>query len=982
MTTKVSIDSQTIKTGMTGGLRLTARWLAPLVAMTLLSACWGGGSSVIRNASVTGLTGAPSTIMPDEDNMGGGDDDAGMGGGDTGDGTMTGDDNMMPPAPPLAEFAALSQHASLHAHSLTAARSVARAAIGSTPSGAGGGHDVTQSSTSSEASVVEIGIPATGTMGVRTYSLTNGSDVFLNSGAATNPDTVISVGRPYELSSLGAAGEVILLYGSSVEPESVPRDSGRMNADKTAIIAHDRQDNADTQYIAWGLWANTPVGTSDNAAMFKYGAFSYGAGAYTYPQARIAELTGEAKYNGHAVGVALIPGVTEGATGRTNAFVADVELTVDFLSSFFTGNARGEVNNFRYQNGGTNMVHKITLALRSLGGSDGGLFASSRGGITAQGADGMDIAGLTGEWGGKLYGAAHTSGEDHVLPAHVAGTFGVAHDTGMSLLGAFKADYRQPHPLDFFVPTAGSTSLAYVMARIGATGVDLEFGDSAEAGNFGRELATNCFYNVCPVPVDSSSNVPFSLANVSNLSLTGTGFTPASSMITQGFDAHGVTLARGRSSGTRLTNSVALETFGGWTDASAFGAVQIAQGETGSKIHRFTSYTAGVPSGSNPVAGVATWSGGAVASVKADRTFLHGDATVTLDLSDTANPTVDVMLDTWLGIDGTAMPSVAAVSYANMALAGGGFFSPAPEQIGGRFYGTNHTEVGGFFNTATLNGAFGGTRDTMGAMTPNLLAVFAPTAGSTSLAVVQSRASNWFYTHASLPGVENFGREVEPACVGRTCSVAVPGAGTLDFSYRTGISDLSLAGSDLTGATSMITNGVEAHGVTLARGRLTGTKSNIPVTVESFGGWTSNTFFNTVQIASGADGSEQYRFISFSMGGANYSNPAAGVGTWKGGAVASVKDDRTFLRGDATIMVDFGNTNVDVTLDAWKNIDGSASAVAAVSYTGMDLDRGYFEGAGTDQIAGVFYGTNHEVVGGRFNTAALNGSFGATRETR
>ena len=39
-----------------------------------------------------------------------------------------------------------------------------------------------------------------------------------------------------------------------------------------------------------------------------------------------------------------------------------------------------------------------------------------------------------------------------------------------------------------------------------------------------------------------------------------------------------------------------------------------------------------------------------------------------------------------------------------------GRFEGNVDQIKGYFYGTGHTEVGGFFNTETVTGAFGGTR--------------------------------------------------------------------------------------------------------------------------------------------------------------------------------------------------------------------------------------------------------------------------------
>ena len=68
------------------------------------------------------------------------------------------------------------------------------------------------------------------------------------------------------------------------------------------------------------------------------------------------------------------------------------------------------------------------------------------------------------------------------------------------------------------------------------------------------------------------------------------------------------------------------------------------------------------------------------------------------------------MFDNWRGLDNQAVSGMSAITYEDLDLTSGSFTSSkSAEQVQGRFY-ANHNEVGGFFNTATVTGAFGGTR--------------------------------------------------------------------------------------------------------------------------------------------------------------------------------------------------------------------------------------------------------------------------------
>ena len=244
----------------------------------------------------------------------------------------------------------------------------------------------------------------------------------------------------------------------------------------------------------------------------------------------------------------------------------------------------------------------------------------------------------------------------------------------------------------------------------------------AEANNFGSEQASSCpNSDFCRVPIDDSSWLlisPLTLAGsfnqIGDLSLMERNLVQQpdnriTPIVTQG-EVH---FARGEFTGTARSNSdanaVEIQTFAGWLDGSVFGTVQTTIGESNPR-RQFFSYSLGVPTGSNPGGtGEATWEGAAVASIKADRTFIHGDATITIP--DLASADVDVMLDNWRNINnGQAASGVSAISYTDLTLADGSFEGSGDEQVSGRFYGTDHAEVGGHFNTEDLIGAFGGTR--------------------------------------------------------------------------------------------------------------------------------------------------------------------------------------------------------------------------------------------------------------------------------
>ena len=171
-----------------------------------------------------------------------------------------------------------------------------------------------------------------------------------------------------------------------------------------------------------------------------------------------------------------------------------------------------------------------------------------------------------------------------------------------------------------------------------------------------------------------------------------------------------------------------IQRYGGWLLNSAFAVHSgvLTDGEPGTPgyveekiIH---SYSVGVPTGTNPVSGSATWTGvmvGAeVSTASTAGDFVSGDATLTVDFQGAA---VDVAFSSirnretggsyqdmsWTGIsltDGAFRTGQPLVYYAEPPP-----FS-AVNYISGSFYGAAHREVGGVFTRDGIHGAFGGKR--------------------------------------------------------------------------------------------------------------------------------------------------------------------------------------------------------------------------------------------------------------------------------
>ena len=281
-----------------------------------------------------------------------------------------------------------------------------------------------------------------------------------------------------------------------------------------------------------------------------------------------------------------------------------------------------------------------------------------------------------------------------------------------------------------FMPTANSSSIRAVQNIINVTDVSIDISDSFQEESLGNDSSARCSSQFCSIELPGSPNtLAFLKDNLADLSLVRRSafFSNSnySSEITNGTvieGIEGITFARGNLTGMRAADSTPLEfeTFAGWLNGSVFGTIQVSIGLSAGEQYRFISYGAGVYTDStsspapNPTAigsetTSARWEGATVASIKASREFIFGDATITVNFTDT---NVDLEFDNWRNLNNQELSNMAPITYEDVGLGRGRFSLRKNSNFVafGRFYGTDHAEVGGWFNTEDVTGAFGGTR--------------------------------------------------------------------------------------------------------------------------------------------------------------------------------------------------------------------------------------------------------------------------------
>ena len=143
-----------------------------------------------------------------------------------------------------------------------------------------------------------------------------------------------------------------------------------------------------------------------------------------------------------------------------------------------------------------------------------------------------------------------------------------------------------------------------------------------------------------------------------------------------------------------------------------------------------------------------------------------------------------------------------------------------------------------------------------------------------------------------------------------------------------------------------------------------------------YGGWLEHSmFYLTV-----SDQDDGFHADAYSLGAATGTNPVSGSATWTGSVIGVdthvIGRGRAF-GGKAEINVDFAGADVDVAFTVMTYHSEVNNYHPDITWNDLPLNAGEF---GSDTIHGVFYGPNHEEVGGVFRRDSLLGTFGGTRE--
>ena len=164
--------------------------------------------------------------------------------------------------------------------------------------------------------------------------------------------------------------------------------------------------------------------------------------------------------------------------------------------------------------------------------------------------------------------------------------------------------------------------------------------------------------------------------------------------------------------GVTVSSVPAADTFGVWGQ-HGYASVAVVEGAISGRYEgtsfsgnlEFTSaFVTGDATGTNPVGvGGAIWQG--LARAVSTRTYAERDGTATISISDLANPAVTVDVD----ISGHAIGSTA---WTDIPLTAGQFRAGRQDRdfVSGHFFGPDHSETYGVFDTSAWAGIFAARR--------------------------------------------------------------------------------------------------------------------------------------------------------------------------------------------------------------------------------------------------------------------------------
>lgn len=421
-----------------------------------------------------------------------------------------------------------------------------------------------------------------------------------------------------------------------------------------------------------------------------------------------------------------------------------------------------------------------------------------------------------------------------------------------------------------------------------------------------------------------------------------------------------VHLAQGRS--REFVDGVFYEqlSYGGWQEYHTFAAqTAFVPGVDNFEQILVQAYSIGSPTGMDPVSGSGTWRGvmvGVEVYRREDDNFAHhflqGDAELILSLDYTYNHSLAPRLSfTNIRYLDTGAP-LDDISWRATVLEDGRFWEGSFDNyFVGYFYGPEHEEAGGVFQTDSIKGAFALERVPGPSFAGEYPEIEYPE-------YIEEKEPDDL-TSAEIAGIyQELGSLVEDP---EQFDDYLPFNNHTEFEFiRT------------------------YRGISFAQGRY----ANEPMGDDGligYGGWLEYSFFGVeAEVFDNYDTQEIPWTYSFGDESGTNPTPKGGSGTWEGVAIGYARPDLSYRDREPRILDD-----VRITISDFTNPAVNAT-IGQVTWAGIPLADGAFNT--TDdlgEIDGRFYGPHHEEVGGTFvyeykidlgfGGEKIYGAFGASR---
>ncbi len=412
------------------------------------------------------------------------------------------------------------------------------------------------------------------------------------------------------------------------------------------------------------------------------------------------------------------------------------------------------------------------------------------------------------------------------------------------------------------------------------------------------------------------------------------------------------------------------------------------------------AFSHGDPAGTNPSAGLLSWSGRALArDVSGNETEGHAViGEVEISIASYADPHASISLLDLVDLNTGA--SRAAIGWAEVPVRDGVFSAVAAgEGVQGRFYGQRHVGAGGIFRADGLAGAFGAQREHP-EMLGGVVVPHGPFAGASNAATrlmgvvlegppvlheaVLGRQGGWFSPSGPRPVLEADSMEGAFA--------------VLEADAGEGAFDIGAMGLRVHG---VVESEEALHGAMSMTVRLDLGFDELPPAalvsrIDALAGRSGQAGYSVITNTAGFDAPQGGELLpagpdattTLTAGGfGRLANPAGSVGRWSGVLQAEDTSDSrgqgNQVRGAVSISVHLESEPKVVVEFSNLAYQGVTRTREDISWTSIPLSKGNFVVEdGANLLRGAFAGADGANVAGIFEWEGLSGGFAASATSR